>query len=78
MGLTEAHRGGFQGRAGWWIRFDYDEELIERLKEKVPASLRSWDEDKKRWWVSLEAEDTLLKLMPGLEAYRSQGALFDA
>ena len=72
--LQKAYRGGYSGRPGWWLHFAYSEASIDAIK-CIAASERSWDEEKKRWWVSLEAEDKLLKLAPSLEAYKRQGVL---
>jgi hypothetical protein len=73
--LRNAYRGGFRGRSGWWLVIEYDESVIERLKQAIPSDMRTWDEEQKRWWVALEAEDKALSVIPGLEAYRAQGAL---
>ena len=72
--LQKAYRGGYSGRPGWWVHFAYSEASVEAIKG-IAASERTWDEVEKRWWVSLEAEDKLLKLAPALEAYKLQGAL---
>lgn len=74
MSLEQAYRGGYNGRPGWWLHLGYDEALVERLKT-IPASQRTWDEDKKRWWVADEAVDAALKIVPALEAHLRQGSL---
>ena len=75
MKVLQAYRGGHDGRPGWWLHLEYDEAGIERLKHSIPASRRTWDEEQKRWWVADEAEEDAIKVVPGLEAYRSQGSL---
>lgn len=74
MSLTQAYRGGYEGRPGWWLHFSYDEELVERFKT-IPASQRTWDEEKKRWWVAEEAVQAALRILPSLEAHLRQGSL---
>ena len=76
MRLMEAYRGGFNGAPGWWLSLSFDLDGIERLKAEIPASLRTWDEEKKRWWVSDGAVAAALRIVPSLEAYMRQGALF--
>ena len=77
MSLQQAYRGGCADRTGqgWWLHFDYDEVLIDRLKAAIRPALRAWDEEQKRWWISVEAENSLLGLIPALEAYMRQGNL---
>ena len=75
MRLHQAYRGGHQGRAGWWLHCQYDAEGVEALKAAVAPRTAHWDEDEKRWWVPLEAEDAVLRVVPGLEAYKAQGVL---
>lgn len=72
--LQQAYRGGYNGRPGWWVAFAYSEAGVEAIKG-IAASERAWDEEQKRWWVALEAEEQLLEIAPGLEAYKKQGAL---
>ena len=75
--LTAAWRGGSRdGLAGWRIQFAYDEEVIEALKLGIPLGCREWNEDEKYWWVYIKWERALMKLFPGLEAYRAQESLF--
>ena len=73
--IHQAYRGGHNGRAGWWLHLEYDEVGVDRLKAIVPAVYRTWDEDQKRWWIALQAEEAAVKVVPGLEAYRRQGSL---
>ena len=75
MKIHQAYRGGHNGRAGWWLHIEYDPEGVERLKSTIPASKRTWDEERKQWWIALECEDLAVKVVPGLEAYRRQGSL---
>ncbi len=76
MGLTRAYRGGFEGRPGWWFSFDFNPELIAALKERIPATQRTWNEDRKEWWVAEACEPVLLGLIPAFEAYLKQGSLW--
>ena len=73
--VTQAYRGGHGGRAGWWVHTAFDEDGVGALKAAVPASQRTWDDGDKRWWLADEAVDAALAVVPGLAAYRAQGAL---
>lgn len=77
MSITGAYRAGDSNgvRAGWRITFDYDEELIERIKT-IPASQREWNPDGRFWWVAVEHEQELCTLLPGFELYLHQGTMF--
>lgn len=75
MKLQQAYRGGYGERPGWWLHLTYDEDGIAALKAAVPATLRTWDERNKRWWVADEAVDAALRIVPGLEAHLRQGSL---
>lgn len=35
---------------GYWIRFPYDPDLIERIK-RLPSHARRWNPDMSAWWV---------------------------
>lgn len=75
MKLEQAYRGGFNGVPGWWLHLTFDEAGVERLKAEIPARQRTWDEEKKRWWVADEAVDKALRIVPSLEAHLKQGSL---
>lgn len=75
MRIQQAYRGGHNGKPGWWLHLEYSEEGVGRLKAMVPAFHRTWDEDQKRWWVSDDAVEAALKVIPSLEAYTRQGTL---
>lgn len=79
------HARGFQwqkggsrdGRPGYLISFEYDADLVQRLKATVPASLREWRPEEKRWWVSELCQKPLNDLFPGfLEAVIATKPLF--
>lgn len=72
MSLRQAYPGGETETAGWWLHFDYDMELIEKLKAQVPASLRAWDETEWRWRIANAAEDIVRRLMPAAGAFFDQ------
>lgn len=74
--LQHAYRGGYEGRSGWWLEFSYDEEVIERLKTEVPSRERTWDATRSAWWVSDEAIDLVLIIIPALAAHLNQKSLF--
>lgn len=76
MSLLHAWRGGSDGRPGWWLSFDYDEQLVPRLKAQIAASERSWDEVGKRWWISEDAVTQVLLILPALASYLNQPPLF--
>ena len=71
-------KGGSQvGKPGFLISFDYDAELVQRLKDTIPAHLREWRPEGKKWWVSEYCEKQLNNLFPGfLEAVVAQRPLF--
>ena len=72
-----AFRGGDQDeRAGWWIGFDYDVDVVERLKRRVPPTQRTWDGASRLWWVSSWYEHILLELFgESFNAHLQQAAL---
>ena len=75
--IETCYRGGdAQQRPGFWFRFDYDEDTIAALKAAVPASDRTWDAERRLWWVSERYGEAALRVLPGLEAYLRQAALF--
>ena len=62
-------RAGSQDyRKGWVIGFQYDLELVERLKAAIPHTHREWRPDEKRWWVSEEYEGILEVLFSNFRA----------
>jgi len=62
---------------GYKIKFDYDTELVERLKAMIPHTARQWDDVSKEWWVSAEYIDALDKLFPGFKTMvKSQLTIF--
>lgn len=73
MTLSQCYRAN----GGWMIRFEYDAEKVEALKQAIPHTLRSWDPEAKLWWVHGAHEDTLLKLFPGFESFLNQPRLFE-
>lgn len=77
--ITGAYRAGHPGSKapGWCITFDYDEDVITELKNTVPLHERSYNPDTHEWFVTAAFEDDLLRLFPGLEAYRQQLSLFE-
>ena len=69
--------GNTRRKAGYWLYFDYDADVIQKLKETVPSGLREWDAENKKWWVSELCEKQLNDIFPGfLEAVLSQLRLF--
>jgi hypothetical protein len=58
--IQQAWRGGNdEGRAGWWIRFRYSEETVERLKRIYPSRDRQWNAEQRAWWIAIEHEAEL-------------------
>lgn len=58
-----AFRGGDENeRAGWWIGFTYDREVIDRLKRAVPHEWRTFDGAARLWWVGEQYEHELLRI----------------
>lgn len=76
--LTEAWRGGdaLGERPGWRLRFDFEQDTIDRLKATVPPAGREWHPELKWWWVSQAYEGELLRLFPNFRAFRDQARLF--
>ena len=69
--------GSSQGKAGYWLAFDYNLDTIQRLKETVPSYLREWNDEKKEWWVSEFCEKQINDCFPGfLIAVVAQKRLF--
>lgn len=69
--------GSSQGKAGYWLAFDYNPDTIQRLKETVPSYLREWNDEKKEWWVSELCEKQINDCFPGfLIAVVAQKRLF--
>jgi len=76
-GFGWAKGGSSNGKAGYWLWFDYDAEIIRKLKEIIPSYLREWNSDNKKWWVSELCEKQINDLFPGfLEAVVAQQRLF--
>lgn len=74
--IHACYRGGFNGRAGWWLGLEYDEDLIDRLKAAVPARERSYNDETHEWWFAVEQEAAVLSVLPAFEAFLAQTALF--
>ena len=77
-GLKSWVKGGStQGKSGYKLKFDYDVDIIQRLKSTIPGHMREWDDDKKEWWVSEYFEKQINDVFPGfLEAVVAQKRLF--
>ena len=76
--LTQCTKGGDEnGRPGWHIKFEYDQETVETLKRSVPHTERSYFPFMKSWWVSEEYAGVLSKMFGNFDslAYH-QGKLF--
>jgi hypothetical protein len=71
--VQEAEEGG---KVLWLIRFPFDEELKDYLKDIVPSRFRSWDPSKKVWVVRADpfVEDPVNTF---LNFARSQGHKVD-
>ena len=76
--LTQCVKSGSTvGRPGWLIKFDYDPDLIEKLKRGIYHTGREWRDDSKEWWVSEDYEDVLNELFSNWYALaKLQGTLF--
>ena len=75
--LTECVKSGnAEGRVGWRIKFDYDADIIETLKKRVPHTEREWNPDERYWWVGDEYQETLKLLFRNFESFLFQGKLF--
>lgn len=80
MALAAAYRGGASdGRPGWWIEVAAGgdlmrrEELLQALERDIPKYDR--ERDGERWWIAIESERILERLIPELSAYKSQRTL---
>lgn len=69
MYLTQCIRGGDKdGRSGFLIAFDYDQDLVETLKRAIPHTDREWRDDDKVWWVNAKYEVALKSMFKNFEA----------
>jgi len=60
--------GSEEGKKGYCISFDYDQDVVENIKSMIPHTYREWREATKVWWVAEEYEDVLNKLFPNFYA----------
>lgn len=61
--------GDRNGRPGYILEFDFDYDVVEKLKAKIPSDKREWRPYAKEWWVAQEYEKQINDLFPGfLEA----------
>jgi hypothetical protein len=76
--LHTCFKGGDDNkRPGYWLGFQYDIQVIERMKREVPHTDRVWDEGKKLWWVSEAYESVLTEIFGNFYALtKLQGSLF--
>jgi len=69
--------GNSKGESGYWLFFDYSSDIIQNIKETIPAQYREWNPEKKGWWVSEYCEKQINDIFKGfLEAVISQKRLF--
>jgi hypothetical protein len=78
--LTACWRGGYAGRAGYWLEFavSHDGHFLDgiaALKAAVPFTDRAYDPVTRRWWISADYAPTLTPLIRGLEGYLAQREL---
>jgi len=72
------HSGSEDRRKGFRLQFNYDIDLIERLKRAVPHTEREWYPDIKTWWVSENYETVLTEMFSNFHALiHLQGHLFE-
>jgi len=71
----KAYRAGLNDRSGWCLAFKYDDQLVERLKRRIPHTSRAWLPSAKEWWVASEYEQEVLELLPEFEAFLRQAPL---
>lgn len=76
--LNECYKGGsLDGRPGWVLRFQYEAEVVEELKNATPHYNREWREETKEWWVSEDYAEELETLFGNFHALAFlQGKLF--
>lgn len=60
--------GGEDGRLGWLIKFDYNIEVIEKLKLTIPHTSREWQGESYEWWISEAYNAELKQLFSNFEA----------
>lgn len=80
MALAAAYQGGNStGRRGWWIELAAGGDLQRRvdLEAALETEIPRYDREQAdgRWWIALESERALLRLIPELAAYKAQGSL---
>ncbi len=77
MNLTVCHPASDQHRSGFILGFQYDLDVVEELKRRIPHTHRAWDADNKTWWVAKEYEPTLATLFGNFVALtKLQGRMF--
>lgn len=73
--LWQAYRGGFQGKPGYWLHFEYDEDALKVLKRYKNGEQRAWDQEEKRWWISVDIAEQVAGAIPQLQAFLRQRPL---
>ena len=69
MNLTQCIKAGSEDkRTGWLIKFEYNLEFIQWLKQMVPHADREWRPDTYEWWVSENHNDILKELFSNFES----------
>lgn len=49
-------------QGGWWLRFDYDPEVVADLKS-IPGYARKWNPEMKAWWIHAEWLDAAKRVI---------------
>ena len=75
--ITTAYRGGYENRPGWWFALAGHRLMagVDQIKREIPSSARSWDPERKLWWVADEYALRLGQIIPEFEAFRLQPAM---
>jgi len=77
VGFRWTKGGSSNYQPGVWLWFDYDTEIIAKIKAKIPPDSREWQPDNGRWWVHESYLDKVDEIFRGfLEAYKAQIPLF--
>lgn len=74
--LKQAWRGGRDGRPGWYLVTSFDAAFVEAIK-RLPVLDRAWDPEAAggAWWIALDHEAEILRLLPAFESFLKQGRL---
>lgn len=75
--LTQCVKAGSEEKTeGYLIKFDYDKDLVEKLKAAIPHIYREWRPETSEWWVSNGFQPVLRQLFGNFDTLANQPRLF--